>query len=187
MYWPQVHTFDCMRALRPAARLRKLQEQKLQEQILLLVRSLDVSEVCATEQASGVASPSIQAGLAYTATIGNMLWPHRVALRSGLLSLSLLVTGGHAEATLYDRALGHEEWIRAARRAFHRQPELGMQEVETSKMIRARLDELGVSYECAPPAMQSALHNAGRVATGTCTHRVASVCACHHQLRPKSS
>lgn len=76
----------------------------------------------------------------------------RVSARSVLAVAFSVATCAGAEATLYDRALGHEAWIRAARRAFHQQPELGMQEVETSTRIRARLDELGISYQCASPA-----------------------------------
>ena len=72
----------------------------------------------------------------------------RVCFSSVAATLLSVAASAQAEATLYDRALGHEDWIQAARRAFHKQPELGMQEVETSKLVRARLDELGVTYQC---------------------------------------
>src|SRR5689334_6615191 len=38
------------------------------------------------------------------------------------------------------------EWIVAIRRELHRHPELGYQEVRTSALIRAKLDELGITY-----------------------------------------
>jgi hypothetical protein len=49
---------------------------------------------------------------------------------------------------LYERAVLHGDWIQAARRAFHKNPELGFEEHKTSEMIRKYLDELGVSYKC---------------------------------------
>src|SRR4051812_19226754 len=39
-----------------------------------------------------------------------------------------------------------KDWIVGIRRTIHRHPELGYQEVETSKLVRKTLDELGISY-----------------------------------------
>ena len=47
---------------------------------------------------------------------------------------------------LFDEAKSNQEWILAIRRELHRHPELGYEEVETSKLIRRTLDELGISY-----------------------------------------
>ncbi len=43
------------------------------------------------------------------------------------------------------------DWIIATRQQFHQCPELGMQEIETTKMIAAHLDELGIPYDRFEP------------------------------------
>jgi amidohydrolase len=43
-------------------------------------------------------------------------------------------------------ALAERDWIVAIRRDLHRVPELGYEEVETGRLIRAKLEEMGVSY-----------------------------------------
>ncbi|ERN15386.1 IAA-amino acid hydrolase ILR1-like 1 isoform X2 [Amborella trichopoda] len=39
------------------------------------------------------------------------------------------------------------EWLRHIRRSIHEHPELGFEEFETSKLVRRKLDELGVQYK----------------------------------------
>jgi IAA-amino acid hydrolase len=49
-------------------------------------------------------------------------------------------------SALLSRAHEHGDWIVKIRRAIHQHPELMYQEVRTSALIRATLDELGISY-----------------------------------------
>jgi len=48
--------------------------------------------------------------------------------------------------TLLDEAKAIQEWIVGLRRKLHRHPELMYEEVQTSQLVRATLDGLGVSY-----------------------------------------
>ena len=48
---------------------------------------------------------------------------------------------------LIQEAQSLQEWIINLRRTIHRRPELMYEEVETSRLVRSTLDELGVSYE----------------------------------------
>jgi IAA-amino acid hydrolase len=48
--------------------------------------------------------------------------------------------------TLLDEATAISDWMVDLRRQLHRQPELMYEEVETSRLVRATLDELGIPY-----------------------------------------
>src|SRR5688572_12993013 len=48
--------------------------------------------------------------------------------------------------TLLDEAKAIADWIVGLRRQIHRHPELMYEEVETSRLVRATLDGLGISY-----------------------------------------
>ena len=48
--------------------------------------------------------------------------------------------------TLLDEAKAIQEWIVSLRRQLHRRPELMYEEVETSRLVRATLDSLGIPY-----------------------------------------
>ena len=50
------------------------------------------------------------------------------------------------EKEILKRAQDNKDWIVDLRRKIHRKPELKYEEVETSKLVRATLDELGISY-----------------------------------------
>ena len=51
-----------------------------------------------------------------------------------------------AASQLLTEARKHQSWITSIRRQLHEYPELGYQEVRTSEVIRAKLDELSVPY-----------------------------------------
>lgn len=53
-----------------------------------------------------------------------------------------------------------EDWVVALRRKIHRRPELMYEEVETSRLVRETLDELGISYQ-APIAKTGVLATVG--------------------------
>jgi metal-dependent amidase/aminoacylase/carboxypeptidase family protein len=65
----------------------------------------------------------------------------------------------HNQALLAE-ARAIEDWVIALRRRIHQQPELMYEEIETSRLIRDTLDELGVSYR-APIAETGVLATIG--------------------------
>ena len=50
------------------------------------------------------------------------------------------------EKEIHKQAQEIERWIIDLRRKIHRKPELKYEEVETSKLVRTTLDELGIPY-----------------------------------------
>ena len=50
------------------------------------------------------------------------------------------------EVSALDQAKAIADWIVGLRRQLHRHPELMYEEVETSRLVRATLDELGIPY-----------------------------------------
>jgi IAA-amino acid hydrolase len=68
--------------------------------------------------------------------------------------------------TLLDEANAIHEWIVSLRRQLHRRPELMYEEIETSRLVRATLDGLGIPYQY-PLAMTGVVATIGR-GTGRC-------------------
>jgi metal-dependent amidase/aminoacylase/carboxypeptidase family protein len=89
---------------------------------------------------------------------------HRLAL------MILFCLQAVQSATLHDRALGHAHWIQSIRRALHKEPEIGFQEFETSKMLQEVLKELDIPFKCDL----------------TCTSAARCACAAMHSVDTSS-
>ena len=68
--------------------------------------------------------------------------------------------------TLLDEAKAIQEWIIGLRRQLHRHPELMYEEAETSRLVRATLDSLGIPYRY-PVAQTGVVATIGR-GSGRC-------------------
>lgn len=63
---------------------------------------------------------------------------------------SLRVVDGLDSGKLLADAKGQQDWLTTHRRHLHQWPELMFEEYNTSKYIRDRLDELGITYRFGP-------------------------------------